>query len=40
MTIHHIVTEKTIDGRILKALQSKEQVQDSLIEAVKAEVGS
>lgn len=40
VTIHHIVTEKTIDTRILKALQSKEQVQESLIEAVKAEIGN
>jgi len=39
VVIQHIVTKGTIDERILKVLQSKERVQDSLIEAVKAELG-
>jgi SNF2 family DNA or RNA helicase len=38
VVIHHIVAEKTIDERILKALSQKEKIQDSLIEAVKAEL--
>ncbi len=40
VSIHHIITENTIDSRILKILAGKENVQDSLIEAVKAEVES
>ena len=36
--IHHIITDDTVDGRVLKALQSKEKIQDSLIAAVKAEL--
>lgn len=39
VVIMHIVSRSTIDERILKALQGKEKVQDSLIEAVKAELG-
>jgi SNF2 family DNA or RNA helicase len=39
VVIQHIVTEGTIDNRILKALAKKEQTQDALLEAVKAEVG-
>jgi SNF2 family DNA or RNA helicase len=38
VTIHHIVTDGTVDERIMKALKSKEQVQEALIEAVKAEI--
>lgn len=38
VVIHHIVTDDTVDGRVLKALQSKEKIQDSLIAAVKAEL--
>ncbi len=38
VVIHHIVTNDTVDGRVLKALQSKEKIQDSLIAAVKAEL--
>jgi SNF2 family DNA or RNA helicase len=38
VVIHHIVAEKTIDERILTALSQKEKIQDSLIEAVKAEL--
>ena len=37
--IHHIVVKDTIDERILKALDEKREVQDSLLEAVKAELG-
>ena len=36
VVLHHIVTEKTIDERIMTALQKKEKTQDTLIEAVKA----
>lgn len=39
VVIQHIITKETIDERILKVLQNKEQVQDALIEAVKAEIG-
>ena len=38
VVIHHIVTEDTVDNHVLKALQSKEKTQDSLINAVKAEL--
>ena len=38
VVIHHIITDDTVDGRVLKALQSKEEIQDSLIAAVKAEL--
>lgn len=36
--IHHIVVKDTIDERILSALERKREVQDSLLEAVKAEL--
>ena len=36
--IHHIITEGTVDNHVLKVLQSKEKTQDSLINAVKAEL--
>ena len=39
VVIHHIITEGTIDEQILKALAKKEKTQDSLIDAVKAELG-
>ena len=39
VVIRHIVAKETIDERILKVLQTKERVQDSLIEAVRAELG-
>ena len=39
VVIQHIITKGTIDERIFKVLQNKEQVQDALIEAVKAEIG-
>lgn len=38
VVIHHIITDDSVDGRVLKALQSKEKIQDSLIAAVKAEL--
>ena len=36
VVLHHIVTERTIDDRIMAALRKKEKTQDTLIEAVKA----
>lgn len=38
VSVIHIVTEGTVDERILKALESKDHTQAALIEAVKAEV--
>lgn len=38
VVIQHIVTEGTIDERILKALEQKDNTQSALIDAVKAEV--
>ena len=38
VVIHHIITEGTVDNHVLKVLQSKEKTQDSLINAVKAEL--
>ena len=40
VVIHHLVTEGTIDERILQALKGKDQSQDRLIEAVKAQLNS
>ncbi len=37
--IHHIVVKDTIDERVLSSLEKKSEVQDSLLEAVKAELG-
>ena len=34
--IHHIITKETIDENIIKALERKGKVQDTLINAVKA----
>ncbi len=39
VVIHHIVTEDTIDERILQALRGKDQSQEKLINAVKAQFG-
>lgn len=39
VVIHHIITKNTIDEKIMKALENKERVQDSLIDAVKADIG-
>lgn len=38
VTVIHIVTAGTVDERILKALEAKDNTQKALIEAVKAEV--
>lgn len=40
VTVIHIVTESTVDERILKALEAKDQTQSALIDAVKAEVSA
>lgn len=37
VVVQHIITEGTIDERIMKVLSGKAQTQDALIEAVKAE---
>ena len=39
VVIHHLVTKGTIDERILQALKSKDRSQETLIDAVKAEIG-
>ena len=36
--VQHIITKGTIDERIMKALQNKEQTQTALIDAVKADL--
>ena len=38
VVIHHLVAEGTIDERILQALENKDRSQESLIDAVKAQV--
>ncbi len=38
VVIHHLVTEGTIDERILQALKNKDRSQESLIDAVKAQI--
>lgn len=38
VVVQHIITEKTIDERIMKVLSGKAETQDALIEAVKAEL--
>ena len=40
VVILHIITRETVDERVLKVLTEKERVQDALIEAVRAEIGS
>ena len=40
VVVTHIVTEHTIDERILKALDAKSQTQEALISAVKAEISN
>ena len=40
VVVQHIITEDTIDGRIMEALSEKGSTQEALIEAVKAEVGA
>ncbi len=39
VVIQHIVTKGTVDEQILRALQRKEQTQNALLTAVKAELG-
>ena len=39
VSVIHIVAEGTVDERVLKALESKDQTQAALIDAVKAEIG-
>ena len=39
VVVIHIVTEDSVDERILKALEKKDTTQSALIEAVKAEIG-
>ena len=38
VVIHHLVAEGTIDERILQALENKDRSQESLMEAVKAQL--
>ena len=38
VVVQHIITEHTIDERIMKVLSGKAQTQEALIEAVKAEL--
>lgn len=38
VVVHHIITEGTIDGRIMAALNKKDKAQAALIEAVKADL--
>jgi SNF2 family DNA or RNA helicase len=38
VVVQHLITEKTIDERIMKVLSGKAMTQDALIEAVKAEL--
>lgn len=38
VTIHHILTRNTVDGEVLRALEKKDDTQESLIRAVKAEI--
>jgi len=40
VVVQHIITDGTIDGRIMKALSEKDNMQSALIDAVKAEVGA
>jgi SNF2 family DNA or RNA helicase len=39
VVVQHLITDKTIDERIMQVLSGKVQTQDALIEAVKAELG-
>jgi len=38
VVVQHLITENTIDERIIKVLSGKALTQDALIEAVKAEL--
>ncbi|HEM3626034.1 TPA: DEAD/DEAH box helicase family protein [Streptococcus suis] len=37
--VHHLVAEGTVDEKVLRILQGKEQKQNALLEAVKAQIG-
>lgn len=39
VVIHHIICKDTIDENVMKALQSKDKIQSSLIDAVKVQLG-
>jgi len=39
VVVHHILTDGTIDGQVMRALSAKEKTQNALIDAVKAELG-
>ena len=39
VVVMHIITKGTVDERILRALEKKDDTQKALIEAVKAEIG-
>ena len=38
VVIQHIITKGTVDERMMKALQEKDETQSALLEAVKAEL--
>jgi len=38
VTIHHLVTQGTIDEDVIRALRNKTKKQDGLMEAVKARI--
>lgn len=38
VTVIHLITQKTVDEKIMKALSEKDNMQSALIEAVKAEI--
>ena len=40
VTIHHIVTQDTVDGDVLSALKRQDTTQQNLIAAVKAHLTS
>ena len=40
VVVQHVITDGTIDGRIMMALSEKDNMQSALIDAVKAEVGA
>ncbi|MFV0313658.1 MAG: ATP-dependent helicase, partial [Anaerotignum sp.] len=39
VVIHHIICKDIIDENVMKALQSKDKIQSSLIDAVKVQLG-
>ena len=39
VVIHHLLTEHTVDGRVYQSLQGKGEVQDELLDALKAKYG-